>query len=157
MNSLIHLMYASTATVGLTDADMTGLLRHARRQNESVGVTGMLLCTDGSFFQVLEGARGDVEATFAAILADPRHNGVVTLIRERIARRSFGEWSMGFASPTAEQIATEIGANDFFGQASCFDRLDNGRTKKLLLAFRNGRWRSRVDPDCAVDAVALPR
>jgi len=68
----------------------------------------------------------------------------VTIIRERIPRRAFGEWSMGYVTATADELGAASGMNDFFAQASCFDRLDGGRAKKLLAAFRAGRWRARL-------------
>lgn len=145
--SLIHLIYASAATVDPGDAELAELLRRSRRNNTRVGLTGMLLFTQGSFFQVLEGDAATVDDVFAAIAADPRHTRAVTIIRERIPRRAFGEWSMGYAAATPEEIRAAAGdpSNDFFGAGSCFDRLDGGRAKKLLAAFREGRWRSHLD------------
>ncbi|MEO8621019.1 MAG: BLUF domain-containing protein [bacterium] len=155
MHSLTHLVYSSTATVALTQADIVAVLRASRRNNARVGVTGILLYTAGSFFQILEGHPAQVEATFERILTDPRHNRVVTLIRERIPRRTFGEWSMGYATPTSAEIAAEVGVNDFFGHASCFEGLDHGRAKKLLQAFRQGRWRSHGNVASTQERVAL--
>jgi hypothetical protein len=125
-----------------TPAALADLLRQARRNNERAGLTGMLLYTQGSFFQVLEGAPEAVDRVFGTIAADPRHMGAVTIIRERIARRAFGEWSMGYVTATSGELVA-AGLNDFFAQASCFDHLDEGRAKKLLAAFRGGRWRAR--------------
>ena len=144
MEPLVHLIYASSA-VGIPDAAaLASVLGQSRRNNPQVDVTGMLLYTEGTFFQVLEGPPAAVDATFATIAADPRHARAVTIIRERIARRAFGEWSMGYVTATPAELVAASGMNDFFGQASCFDRLDAGRAKKLLTAFRAGRWRARL-------------
>ena len=141
---LIHLIYASSAVGAPDDAELARVLGDSRRNNVRADVTGMLLYTQGTFFQVLEGPPAAVDATFARIAADPRHTRAVTIIRERIARRAFGEWSMGYVVATAAELGAASGMNDFFGQASCFDRLDAGRAKKLLTAFRAGRWRARL-------------
>ena len=144
MEPLIHLIYTSAAA-GTSDAGaLAHVLVQSRRNNPQLDVTGMLLYTEGSFFQVLEGPTAAVDATFATIAADPRHTRAVTIIRERIARRAFGEWSMGYVTATSAELGAASGMNDFFGQASCFDRLDAGRAKKLLTAFRAGRWRARL-------------
>lgn len=142
MTSLIHLIYASAATGDARDTDLAALLPVSRRNNARVGLTGMLLYTAGSFFQVLEGPPDVVDRVFATIAADPRHTRAVTIIRERIARRAFGEWSMGYVTTTPRDVAEAVGGNDFFGEGSCFERLDAGRAKKLLTAFRGGRWRT---------------
>lgn len=137
---LIHLIYASAATADLSAAQLGALLAVARGNNTSAAVTGMLLYSEGSFFQVLEGAPGAVDATFARITTDPRHRRATVIIRESIARRAFGEWSMGCATPSGAEVAAAAGMNDFFDAGSCFDRLDGGRARKLLAAFRDGRW-----------------
>lgn len=145
MQSLIHLIYSSTAVGDPAPAELADLLAEARRNNERVGLTGMLLYTRGSFFQVLEGAPETVDQVFTRITADPRNMCTVRIIRERISRRAFGEWSMGYVTATPEEVASAAGLNDFFTQASCFDQLDDGRAKKLLAAFRAGRWHVRAD------------
>jgi hypothetical protein len=66
---LIHLIYAGSA-VGTPDAAaLARVLRDSRRNNVRVDVTGMLLYTEGTFFQVLEGPAAAVDATFATIAA----------------------------------------------------------------------------------------
>ncbi len=153
MSSLIHLIYSSAERVSFSGGDLLELLRRARLNNESLDVTGMLLYTDGSFFQILEGAPEAVDALFEKISSDPRHGQVVTIIREPIAARSFGEWTMGFADVSTSDLDEMVGVNDFFSAASCFGNLDRGRAKKLLAAFKEGRWRSRVSgarPQAAV-------
>jgi hypothetical protein len=131
MPSLIHLIYASTATEPFGNVQLTELLQQARATNEGLGLTGVLLHSDGNFFQVLEGER---------------HSRFTVIIREPIARRSFPSWSMGFSSVSAEELATVAGLNDFFGKRSCFVQLDAGRAKKLLAAFEEGRWRVAATP-----------
>ncbi|MEZ5741680.1 MAG: BLUF domain-containing protein [Burkholderiaceae bacterium] len=145
MSSLIHCIYASAATHQFEPDELGELLKAARSKNERLGLTGMLLYADGSFFQVLEGAPGIVDQVYARIEADPRHDRVTQIIRESIPQRAFAEWSMGFAAPTRQDLATLVGMNDFFSGASCFAGLGRGRAKKLLDAFQKGRWSSRRD------------
>lgn len=148
---LTHLIYASSATSALEPNELSEILRVSRRNNERDGVTGMLLYTDGSFFQVLEGAPDVVDRVFARIDSDPRHRAVITIIHERIQRRAFGAWSMGFAELDIGELNEISGGNDFFSAAKCFDALGAGRAKKLLTAFREKRWRA------AGNALAEPR
>lgn len=144
MGSLVHLIYASVATTPFSPEELARLLRHARAANEKAAVTGMLLYAEGSFFQVLEGEPAAVDFLVGKIAADPRHTGIVIIIREPIARRSFEEWSMGFSSLSAGEIAHIDGLNDFFAEGSCLARLETGRARKLLAAFAQGRWRAKI-------------
>jgi hypothetical protein len=144
MPGLIHCIYTSTAKAGFSAAQLAELLRRARIRNQAAGITGMLLYTEGSFFQALEGEAGDVDDCYARIQVDPRHGKVTRIIREAIARRSFSDWTMGFSEVTPNALSEIDGLNDFFGDKSCFDGLDSGRAKKLLTAFAAGRWRSTL-------------
>lgn len=141
MESLIHVIYASAASAEFTDGELAALLEQSRRSNGLIAVTGMLLYASGSFFQVLEGDASAVDALFAKIKLDRRHTNSVRIIREPIAKRVFGEWTMGYAAMSAGDIVSILGSNDFFGEKSCFAALDGGRAKKLLDAFAGGRWR----------------
>ena len=51
---------------------------------------------------------------------------------------------MGFSQVSRKDLALISGTNDFFSGASCFLSLDSGRAKKLLSAFREGRWRKTL-------------
>jgi hypothetical protein len=139
---LVHCIYASRAIDAPGEAEIHSLLEQSRRKNASLNITGMLVLVEDSFFQVLEGDAATVDALYRTIAADPRHDRVTQIIREPIAQRSFGEWSMGFASVPRADAGQLVGENDFFGTARCLERIDGGRAKKLLQAFRAGRWRT---------------
>lgn len=144
MSSLIHLIYTSAATIEFTESDLIELLNKARAKNSALGITGMLLFEKGSFFQILEGMPSAIDALYQTIEQDKRHKNVVTIIREPIVLRSFAEWTMGYSEISQNEISEITGLNDFFGQASIFQEVNSGRAKKLLNAFRDGRWRSKV-------------
>ena len=141
MPDLMHCIYASAATRHFETAELTALLQAARTHNEGAGLTGMLLYTEGSFFQVLEGVPDAVEALYARIERDKRHEHVTKIVTEAIPSRSFAHWTMGFSQVSRKELAQISGTNDFFSGSSCFLGLDSGRAKKLLAAFREGRWR----------------
>jgi hypothetical protein len=140
MNGLIHCIYASAATDAFAEYEIPQLLEKARAANEILGITGMLLYIEGSFFQVLEGEPEQVDEVYRSISQDSRHAQVTVIIREPIARRSFGAWTMGFATLGREEAGDLLGQNDFFAHGRCLADLPSGRAKKLLGAFRSGRW-----------------
>jgi hypothetical protein len=141
MSPLVHCIYTSAATHAFDAPELAELLRKARENNDRCGLTGMLLYTEGTFFQVLEGAPEVVEALLGRIELDRRHHQLTRIITEPIAKRSFESWTMGFQAVSREELAGIPGLNDFFGQSRCFADLDSSRAKKLLAAFRDGRWR----------------
>lgn len=145
MNNLIHLIYSSAASHPFATDELTSLLHDARESNERMGVTGILLYSSETFFQVLEGSESVIDALYERIRQDARHHRTVAIVREPIARRAFAEWSMGYASLDDREATEVIGMNDFFASGTCFTRLTSGRAKKLLSAFANGRWRARLE------------
>ena len=159
MVTLIHLIYCSAAVQPMQESELRELLVKARAKNARLGITGMLLYENGSFFQVLEGTAVVVDRLFDEISQDVRHTKVSTIIREPIAKRAFGEWTMGYSSVSQQELDELIGLNDFFSKGSSFTEITPGRAKKLLAAFREGRWRTKVkytlSPDLGADAKKL--
>lgn len=147
---LIHCIYASAATASCTEATIAGIVRQSQARNLRRGITGMLVYSEGSFFQVLEGEAADVDALFATIAGDPRHTGITLIIREPIARRAFARWSMASATVSATDLSRLLqpsrGQAGASSEAQWLAHVDEGRAKKLLAAFVRGRWRSRLSP-----------
>lgn len=141
MSRLIHLIYNSAATEEFSNEALAVLLAKARNKNAALGITGMLLYVDGCFFQVLEGPEDAVNGLAEKIRQDPRHGRMTTIINEPIARRAFSEWTMGFTRMTTSAAGEMDGLNDFFGTGRVLTELDAGRARKLLTAFKDGRWR----------------
>src|ERR1035438_3422559 len=109
---MIHLIYASVATQEFKTDQLTDILQQAREANERAGLTGILLHSDGSFFQVLEGESKDIDQLYHKLLLDKRHAQLTVIIREPVAKRSFESWSMGFSSVSPEELTKIDGLND---------------------------------------------
>lgn len=89
------LVYGSASPTPMGEFDLRALLEVSRRNNATLGVTGMLLYRDSNFFQVLEGAEQVVGDLYARIAADQRHRGAHVFLRRQIAQRLFPSWTMG--------------------------------------------------------------
>lgn len=123
--------------------ELVELLQQSRRNNERVGVTGMLLYKDGDFMQLIEGEESAVRELFARIDRDPRHHGALVLLDEPAERRLFGEWAMGFRDASEAELQAQPGFSDFMNRslsAAALKRRDepNGCVG-LLLYFAQSR------------------
>ena len=98
--SLFRLIYASRAAEALTPADQEQILESSRRNNGRAGVTGLLAFGAREFLQCLEGSREAVNATYARILGDPRHQDVQLIDCRDVEQRWFGEWGMHGLPPS---------------------------------------------------------
>ncbi|MEM7342179.1 MAG: BLUF domain-containing protein [Actinomycetota bacterium] len=139
-SDLVQCIYTSRLAAGYDDSELERILAKAKANNGPIGVTGMLLYEDGSFFQVLEGPRATVQKLYDKISKDRRHENVVKLIERPVTERDFGNWTMGVAQVTMADLRDLPGLNDFFTRGQSLSRLDEGQAKELLRAFRNGRY-----------------
>jgi hypothetical protein len=135
---MFQLVYASSALRPFTELELRALLRKARQNNTKLDVTGMLLYKGGNFLQVLEGEQEVVTSLLTSIESDPRHKGVLVLLRRTSEQRDFPEWSMGFRDLANQDAANMPGYSDFMNiplTGAEFSR-DPNRCMKLLLLFK---------------------
>jgi hypothetical protein len=104
--NLRTIVYASTAVRPMDLAALEALLAQARNLNRESDVTVLLVYCDGTFLQCLEGEAAELEITYARILGSRRHHRIVELLNAPIAGRSFTEWRMAFALPTAAEMGS---------------------------------------------------
>jgi hypothetical protein len=86
---MIQLIYISTATNWPTESELLDLLEQARSRNLRRHITGMLLYSNRTYLQVLEGEAGDVRELYDVICKDPRNEGHVILRESEILSRDF--------------------------------------------------------------------
>src|SRR6188768_1081573 len=99
-----NIVYVSTAVKLLDDDQLLSILASSRKNNNERNVTGVLLYSEGTFIQALEGDNNDVDFIFSKIEKDLRHKNMITLINEQISHRGFSDWLMGFSTPRAEKL-----------------------------------------------------
>lgn len=95
---LVRCLYASRPVSSFNGLDLARILEQSRKNNPSIGVTGLLCVSEDLFIQVLEGGRDEVCELFNAIARDTRHENVRLLSYEEIMERQFGSWTMGQVS-----------------------------------------------------------
>ena len=98
--------YVSRATRLMSVEDIDHLLVAARTNNATTGVTGVLLFGDGCFFQYFEGDRAGVAHVYERIRDSSLHTELVELEYQRIPRRLFRRWFMGFREEPASLMQT---------------------------------------------------
>ena len=134
--SLEAVVYTSSAIADITDADLERLIEDARRKNDEVGVTGVLLYHDGAFLQYFEGPPAAVEEVYARIRRSTLHRGLIELTREPVTHRSFGQWVMGFTQvPPSTLLQMTNASRESLAQQAGDDAAPGSDGLKLLLHF----------------------
>jgi hypothetical protein len=128
-----QIVYISTAVKLMDDNSLLKILDIARKHNAEHAVTGVLLYSDGTFIQALEGPGGGVDNIYEAIVNDSRHKNITKLVDNEITGRSFNDWWMGFATTSPEKM------NELTGYIQATDRLfdenDNSITTSIIKTF----------------------
>ena len=96
---LFQLFYRSRSAEPITDGLVLDILGASRRNNAVVEVTGLLLCRDRFFLQLLEGQETNVRTLFQKIEKDDRHRDVKVVLETAADRRIFSAWEMGYLHP----------------------------------------------------------
>ncbi|MCB8946072.1 MAG: BLUF domain-containing protein [Ardenticatenaceae bacterium] len=93
---VLSIIYASSSIELLTDEQLVAILESSQRNNERLGITGMLLYHDGNFIQAIEGPDEAVLELYEKVKNDKRHRDVTLLGKDPITERQFPTWTMGF-------------------------------------------------------------
>jgi hypothetical protein len=136
----------SAATKPFTQTDLRDLLTKARVFNSSVGVSGLLLYRDRSFFQILEGQEEDVEPLYEHIGRDTRHNRIMLLSKQPVQERNFGAWSMGFVDADSKAARLPGFLKLLEAKSSFLDLQGDAKlVTRLIDGFQEGRWRQSIE------------
>ncbi|GAB2762273.1 BLUF domain-containing protein [Salinimicrobium soli] len=80
--------YVSTASSELNTSKIEELLEKWQEWNSEKDIKGVLLYSDGHFFQVLEGEKARVLELFVKIKNDPRHNDIIQVVGKDVEKGS---------------------------------------------------------------------
>ena len=139
---MIQTAYVSRAAETMTQEALLSLLQQCLANNESSGVTGMLLYGNDTFLQVLEGDEAVLEAVIDKIRKDPRHSRIHFLYRKPLERRQYADWSMGFKRISAQGLQAIGGLSEFREKDFNFDYLieHEAVVETLMDRFREPHW-----------------
>ena len=141
---LVRIGYVSATQSELSRGQLDAMLSSWRRLNARRGITGFFLYHRESVFQLLEGFPGVVHELYDTIARDARHHYVAKLLEEPVARRSFGDWSMGNARVVRTELADSELLRPFFDPSFRYWHCDEDMAKSLVGAFTTGPWRRAI-------------
>ncbi len=95
-------VYVSKASETVTMQDIDSILKKAREFNFSHAITGCLIFSNGYFMQLIEGKKEIIDSLMLKIFKDPRHSEVMTILKGVADTRVFGNWSMAYWNPDAQ-------------------------------------------------------
>ncbi len=137
--SLAQIIYVSSLRDD-SESAVRALARHARINNISKSITGMLLCCDGNIVQIIEGERETVSQLFALIRADARHSNVFLILDSDVKCREFETWTTGlrFARRAAFKQVADAGWVFNLEADEIHARVKPGLARSMLTSLSSG-------------------
>ena len=107
-----RLIYTSVADIERDGASLHEETRKivaiSAKKNKKRELTGVLLLVNGTFIQVLEGKRENIEDAFETICCDLRHKQIKVIELEPAKGRLFANWDMAFVGSTNEPTQLHV-------------------------------------------------
>lgn len=90
--------YVSTQIRELDPSEVVQILYETESRNDRFGVNGLLVYSEGNFFEVIEGEKEMIKELYQHILEDERHKDVILLFQKEVHKPLFDEEEAHFIS-----------------------------------------------------------
>lgn len=128
--------YVSTVNPALSEDEIQETLDFSKRWNNDHDITGILLYSQGNFFQVLEGEEEQLKDLFSRIKADERHHNIITIFQKQIPNIKFDGYEVDFIS-LDDRYNVEL-LDSYLTQISLLNPSIQGSVKYILNKFTEG-------------------
>lgn len=128
--------YVSTANPNLSEDQIEEALTFSKNWNNDNNITGILLYSQGNFFQVLEGDKTLLESLFSRIKTDERHYDVTTIFEKEVEETKFKDYETDFISLDSRYEAKDL--NTYFSRIELLNPSIQSSVKYILNKFAEG-------------------
>lgn len=116
------------------DWELRNICEVAKEKNPECEITGVLFYHQGTFVQVIEGPRKNLESLFAKISDDPRHHDIQIHVSLPVEIRGFSDWNMDSFNLSEE---TKISTDTLKKISEAYKRTLVGRSDLLTRFYKN--------------------
>lgn len=145
---ILRVTYVSRWAYPLSRSELKAIEEHAVRENERVGITGVLVLCNDVFLQIVEGEPQQVRDMMDRISRDRRHTRVTTVSVEPSDERRFEDWSMRVlgdqgadadAEGASAAFAVQVSYKMLETLAAAYRSVERYTPPKVLQLLREGR------------------
>ncbi|RKS43466.1 FAD-dependent sensor of blue light [Gillisia mitskevichiae] len=127
------IVYVSTANKNLEKAEIKKILSSSKKWNNENDVTGLLLFSEGNFFQIIEGEKKIITDLFKNINADDRHHNILQIFGKDIHREAYDGYEADFVSDEAYFDPEKF--QHYLNQIKVLDNPSQKAVENILKAF----------------------
>lgn len=128
--------YVSSVNPKLTESEIQEVLSFTKKCNNDHGITGILLFSDGNFFQVLEGKTDILKPLFSRILKDSRHSNIMTIFEKEVSQSKFEDYQADFITLNSRYQSEDIEL--YFSQIEKLNPKIQSSVRYILNKFAEG-------------------
>lgn len=100
--------YVSTVSTDFKQQAVMQLFDFVVKKNKELGITGLLLHSDGNFMQLMEGDKEIIDMLYKNIKEDPRHHHLIEILNESIEHRIYENYETGFSIINTEKAIFKL-------------------------------------------------
>ena len=100
--------YVSTAVRDLQQNEVDEILEETQIRNNNHGVNGLLIYSDGNFFEVLEGEKINIKGLFKIIEEDERHKNIIMIFEKEVHQPILKDKDSNFISQNTQHQRMDV-------------------------------------------------
>ncbi|SHI76721.1 BLUF domain-containing protein [Aquimarina spongiae] len=104
----LTICYISNASEKLTDQDIETLLLDAKVFNNQNNISGILIYSDFTFFQVIEGEYNIIKSLFERIEQDYRHYNILKILEIKSEKKEYHKYNTNFITHNKKKANQEL-------------------------------------------------
>lgn len=126
--------YVSTAASELTNAQVKTLFEQTVTKNNSLGISGFLICSEMNFFQLIEGDKDIISNLFSIINDDPRHHNLISIVDKPVVSKPFdAKYYCSFLAENTQFSTYQI--ENYLRYTQVLDLKSQNAVKRILEAM----------------------
>lgn len=129
--------YVSTAVRDLQQNEVDEILEETQLRNNKHGVNGLLIYSDGNFFEVLEGEKINIKGLFKIIEEDERHKNIIMIFEKEVHQPILKDKDSNFISQNTSHHQMDV--SNFLYYIKDLDEGTQKTVKNILKAIGTNR------------------
>lgn len=130
----LAICYVSNCNSELKPIQIQELLSQTQAHNNQQKIKGLLLFSDGNFFQIIEGTPETIYLLWEKIQEDPRHHSIIKIFEEKVSTQPFDGYLCDFISEEDETLQNG-GLKNIFDQLKSLDEKPRNAAEEVLKLF----------------------
>ncbi|MFN4761503.1 BLUF domain-containing protein [Gillisia sp. Q332] len=127
------IVYVSTASKDLKDSEIKNILEESVAWNNGHDLTGILLYSEGNFFQIIEGEESVIKDLFESIKQDSRHIDVLQIFGKEIHKKAYDGYKADFIAAREHYDPEKMEC--YMKQMEVLEESTQKAVKNMLKAF----------------------